>query len=180
MINVYLRAFEPEDYRITVSWRKDPEVVNSLGGNHYFVSENRERSWIEQKSLGDNSELYMAICLSDDHKLIGYTSINNIDLRNLRAEWGGTIIGDKNYWGKGIATKAASMMLDYLFAQYPIHKCYGYCLAEHSVTIKMLNSLGFSKDGILRDHVYKNGEFKSLLLFSVLRDEYLREPHKVQ
>lgn len=174
MIDFFLRAFEPDDYKVTALWRKDPDIMNSLGGNHFFVSEFREKSWVENKSMGDNSEIYMAICLTEDQRLIGYTSINNIDLRNSRAEWGGTIIGDKHYWGKGIASKAAEMMLDYLFAQYPVHKCYGYCLEEHTVTIRMLASLGFSQDGIMREHIYKNGEYKSLLVFSILREEYLR------
>lgn len=175
MIDIFLRAFEPDDYKVTSLWRKDPDIMNSLGGNHFFISELREKIWVENKSMGDNSEIYMAICMRKDQKLIGYTSINSIDLRNSSAEWGGTIIGDKTYWGKGIATKAAEMMLEYLFAQYPVHKCYVYCLAEHAVTIKMLTSLGFSQDGVMRDHIFKNGEYKSLLVFSILREEYLRK-----
>jgi RimJ/RimL family protein N-acetyltransferase len=174
-MRIYLRAFEPDDYRLISAWRHDDEVTNLLGGNHFFVSQAREKQWVEDKSVGDNRNIYLAICLSDDDRMVGYTSINNIDLRNQKAEWGGTIIGDKTMWGKGIAAEAARQMLKYLFYQYPIHKCYGYCLEEHKITERMLLSLGFSCDGICRDEVFKNGEFKNILLFSILRDEYLEK-----
>ncbi|MDD2228142.1 MAG: GNAT family protein [Candidatus Cloacimonetes bacterium] len=173
MSRIYLRALEPEDYTITIKWRNDEEITKALGGNHFFVSQAREKIWVEDKSLNDGYNIYLAICLREDGKMIGFTSINNIDCRNLKAEWGGTIIGEKDFWGKGYATEAAKLMLDYLFEQYPMHKCYGYCLEDHKITEKMLLSLGFTLDGLVRDDVYKDGEFKSKLLFSILKEEYV-------
>jgi RimJ/RimL family protein N-acetyltransferase len=170
---VYLRAFEPEDYTLTIKWRNDEGITKALAGNRFFVSQAKEKKWVEEKSINNVDYIYLAICLREDGKMIGYTSINSIDCRNLKAEWGGTIIGEKDFWGKGYATEAAMLMLEYLFEQYPMHKCYGYCLEEHQVTEKMLLSLGFTKEGFVRDDVFKDGEFKSKLLFSILRDEYL-------
>lgn len=172
-MRIYLRAFEPDDYLLISEWRQDDEVTRSLGGNHYYVSMEREKQWVFDKSVNDNRNIYLAICLCEDKRMIGYTSLNNIDLRNLKAEWGGTIIGDKQMWGKGIASEAARLMLDYIFNQYPIHKCYAYCLEEHLVTVKMFKSLGFIIDGVSRDDVYKDGAFKSKISVSILRDEYL-------
>lgn len=177
MNRIYLRAFEPEDYKLISLWRQDEDILHRLSGNHYFVSTEREKQWVLDKALNDARNIYLAICMKDDHNMAGYTSINNIDLRNLKAEWGGTIIGDKQMWGKGIATEAAKMMLHYIFNQYPIHKCYGQCLEEHTVTIKMLLNLGFTQEGMKRDDVFKNGKFKSILQFSMLRDEYLERYH---
>ncbi len=171
-MKIYLRALEPEDYVLISQWRQDEDISRSLCGNHFFVSKVREKQWVEDKSNNDSRNIYLAICLIDDNRMIGYTSINDIDLRNQKVEWGGTIIGDKTMWGKGFATDAAKLMLNYIFEQYPINKCYGYCLEEHEITKKMLISLGFKQDGILRSDVFKNGEFKSILLFSILRNEF--------
>ena len=173
MNRIFLRALEPDDYVLISEWRHDEEITSSLGGNHYFVSAAREKQWVVDKSIGDNRHIYLAICLLEDSRMIGYTSMNNIDLRNLKIEWGGTIIGDKSLWGKGYASEAAKLMLAYIFTQYPVHKCYGYCLQEHVVTEKMFVSLGFHLDGVLRDEVFKNGEFKPMLAFSMLRNEYI-------
>jgi len=44
-------------------------------------------------------------------------------------------------------------------------------LEEHPASEKLFLSFGFKKEGVLRDDVYKNGAFKNILLFSILRDE---------
>lgn len=177
-MRIFFRALEPDDYQLISLWRHDEEITTLLGGNHFFISAEREKQWVIDKSLHDDRDIYLAICLLEDGRMIGYTSINNIDLRNLKAEWGGTIIGDKDLWGKGYASEAARLMLAYIFTQYPIHKCYAFCLKEHQVTEKLFVSLGFQLDGVVRDDVYKNGEFKSLLAYSILRDEYERRNTK--
>lgn len=94
-----------------------------------------------------------------------------MDLRNLKAQWGGTLIGDKEYLGKGYGKESASLMLRFLFNEYPINKCYAYCIEDHPATIKLFTSLGFTQDGILRKDVYKHGAYQNVLLFSILRDE---------
>lgn len=104
--------------------------------------------------------------------MIGYCSIINIDLRNQKADLGGTIIGDPIYRGKGYGKEAQIMMLKYCFEELPLHKVYGYSLADHKITERMMLSLGFQIDGVLRDEVFKNGEFKSLTIYSILRNEY--------
>lgn len=172
MKRIYLRAFEPDDYLLISKWRNDPEITKLLGGNHYFISQARDRNWVEEKSIKDNTNLYLAICLLDNNDMIGYFSVTNIDLRNLKVDLGGMIIGDKSLWGKGYAKETFIAVVDYLFAQYPIHKITNYMLEEHKVTVKMTESIGFTYDGIKRDDIFKNGEFKSVLIYSMLRDEY--------
>jgi RimJ/RimL family protein N-acetyltransferase len=170
-MRVYLRALELEDYKPINLWRSDPEIFRYLCGNMFFVSTERERKAVEGKILNDAINVYLGICDKESNELIGYGSINNIDLRNLKAEWGGTLIGKKEYIGKGYGKEASSLLLRFLFDQYPINKCYAYCLEEHPSTRKLFSSLGFKHDGVLRDEVFKNGQFKNVLLFSILRNE---------
>ncbi len=170
-MNIYLRAFELDDYKEIHKWRNDKEINKYLSGNNYFVSSEREKKFIETKIFDDKKDIYLSICDSNNHQIIGFCSINNIDLRNLHAEWGGTLIGDKKYLGKSIGEQSAKIMLRFLFDNYPIHKCKTSCLEDHPATIKLFEKLGFIQDGILRDEVYKNGKMKNILLFSILRDE---------
>lgn len=170
-MRIYLRALEISDYALLNKWRNDPEITKYLSGNVFLVSSEREKKSIEDKIFDDKRNIYFGICDNRSHKLIGFTNIMDIDLRNLKAEWGGTLIGDKEFMGHGFGKEASQLTLRYLFDQYPIHKCYTHCLEEHPYTSKLFDSLGFKKDGILRDNVFKNGTYKNVLLFSILRDE---------
>jgi RimJ/RimL family protein N-acetyltransferase len=168
---VYLRALESEDYLLINKWRNDPEITRLLGGNFFYVSPEREKKSLENKIFDDTKNIYLGVCLFENKQLIGYVHINNLDLRNLKAEWGGTLIGEKEQLGKGYGKKASQLLLRFLFDQYPINKCYAYCLTDHPITPKLFKTLGFRKEGLLRKEIYKNGEFKDLFLYSILRDE---------
>ena len=48
---VYLRAFEPEDYKISIKWRNDDEIWQQLGGVKYFVSEAYEKNGLKKQFL---------------------------------------------------------------------------------------------------------------------------------
>lgn len=173
-MRVYLRAFEIEDYKLISQWRHDDEVNNLVCGNRYFISSEREKKWVEQKIFDDRENIYCAVCLKENDKMIGYISIIRIDLRNRKAEWGGVTIGDKTMWGKGYATEAAKLMLHYVFNELPVNKFQACVLNGHNVTEKMFKTLGFTKDGVFRDEVYKDGKFHEIYLYSMLREEYLR------
>ena len=51
---VYLRALEPDDYRVSIKWRKDDEIWDMLGGTKYFVSEAYEKQWVEKAIFESN------------------------------------------------------------------------------------------------------------------------------
>jgi len=34
---IYLRAFEPEDYKTIVNWRNDREIAQKLGGGYFLL-----------------------------------------------------------------------------------------------------------------------------------------------
>lgn len=40
---VYLRALEPEDFKVSIEWRKDDEIWSGLSGAKYYVSESYEK-----------------------------------------------------------------------------------------------------------------------------------------
>lgn len=168
---VFLRAFEPDDYLLISKWRNDPEINHFLGCNVFLVSSEREKKSIENKIFDDTKNIYFAICDIQSSALIGFSSINNIDLRNLKAQLGGILIGDKDYLGKGFGKESVILTLNFIFNQYPINKCFTYVLDGHLASINLFTSIGFKQDGILRQDVYKHGEFKNILLFSILRNE---------
>jgi len=171
-MRVYLRAFEPGDEELINKWRADPDVARMTGGPILYVSKARERHWVEGKSMDSTTSLHLAICLVTANEMIGYLSVINIDWRNRKAEWGGMLIGRKDLWNKGYATEAARLMLDHVFLEMGMRRFYGCWLEEHAASIAMGEKLGFFKEGLLRQSVYKGGRFYDQVLMSILSEEY--------
>ncbi len=173
MTDVYLRAFEPDDYKLVNTWRKAPGLYDYTVGNAAFVSAERDRRWVEGKIFADpDREIYWAIAEKDGGEMIGYISLNNIDLRNRKADWGGIIIADPEKRKGGRAMRASVLMLRYAFGELNLHRLTGHWLAEHRSSLFLGISLGFKKEGVLRDYVYKKDRFRDVIVMSLLKPEF--------
>lgn len=171
-MQVYLRAFELEDYKLLNKWRNDDEILDLTCANKYFISSEWDKKWVEDKIFNNQKDIYLGICLNNDNSLIGYISMNNLDLRNRCAEWGGLIIGDKKLWNQGYATEAAALLLELGFDEFGLNRIYGHYLESHIATSKILQKLGFEKEGILRNAIYKKGQFHNQVIVGLLKEEY--------
>jgi [ribosomal protein S5]-alanine N-acetyltransferase len=171
-MKVFLRAFEPEDYLLINKWRRNDDFYQLTMANKYFISQERDKEWVKEKSIDDRKEIYLAICLVSNNEMIGYLSIKNIDWRNRKAMWGGITIGEVDNQRQGLAYDASILMFNYIFDELGLNKFYGYWLESHLPSIKLAIKLGFVQEGVLRDEAYKLGKFHNAILFSILKSEY--------
>lgn len=168
---VFLRAFNLEDHDKIFEWLSNQEILELTSGNKYFASKDYVKKWLEGK-IFDKKNLYLGICLSENASLIGYLSINDIDHLNRKATWGGLLIGEKKYWGKGLGTVAARLMLDFVFNELNINLFWAFWLEEHMASIKMGEKVGFKKIGLLPQSVFKKGEYRNQVIMYLLREDY--------
>jgi RimJ/RimL family protein N-acetyltransferase len=169
---VYLRALEPEDYLVTSEWRKDDEISHMVGGPKYFVSKEKERQWV-LNTIQDNSRIVLVICLKENDKLIGTINIQEIDWINRSASVP-IMIGDKTEWGKGYATEAKFLALNFAFEERGFHRIAELVLENNEDSLKMHEKCGYVREGVLRDSVFKAGRFQNQVRLSVFREEYER------
>lgn len=168
---VYLRAFETEDENFLIEVRDNEDIFLLTAGNKYFASKEHSKKLLKENLFSDGKSLYLMICLSGDSTPIGYISITDIDHINKKVQWGGIIISSA-YSGKGYATIAARELLKYIFEELNMNKVYGYWLEKNLASLRMAEKLGFIKEGILRQHVFKGNQYHSVLYLSILRSEY--------
>ncbi len=175
MASIFVRAFEPEDVPLINKWRNDPEIQEMTGGIIRKVSSEMEKEWVHQKMMNNYSEVYWAICLNDQSKkMIGYTSLNNINYINRTSEGGGIVIGEKEYRDGFIIFETTLIKLDYVFNTLNINRHSGKCLEDHRVSSSFMMALNYHYEGCFREAVYKNGKYHNLLHYSILRHEYYR------
>lgn len=171
--SVFLRAFEIDDYKAINEWRNDPSIWSLTCGRFKYVSSEMEKSWVHDKMMNNQKDIYLAICLNDESKrIIGYTSLNNIDYTNQCVHGGGIVIGDKNYRDGNTLIDAYLLKLKYAFDDLCMHRYSGRCLEIHIQSRIMQEMMGMKLEGIERESLFKNGIFNNVCLYSILSSEY--------
>ncbi len=170
-MRVYLRAFEIEDYKKSIKWRNDQNIWKSTGGNYFFVSSEREKKWIENAIFNDKNNIRLAICLKENNQYIGNVNLVNIEWINRQAEFS-IFIGEKKEWRKGYATEATKLMVDFGFNQRNLNRIYLTVLENNKVAIHLYEKMGFKKEGILREALFKDNKYYNLIIMSILKKEY--------
>ena len=169
---IYLRAFELDDYKTTIAWRNDKEVSDKLGGMRLYVSEAREKKWIED-TIFHSSDIKLAICLIQNNLHIGNVYLTDINNVNRTAE-SHILIGNKDYWGQGYACEALLQMLHYGFEERGLNRIYAHINIDNEASLRMHEKCGYKQEGVLRQAVFKNGTFKDVVVMSILSKEFLK------
>lgn len=166
---VELVPLEKKYLDIVTKWNYDTEV------NFYFskrppLSHAQQELWLE-KTLKDTSKKKYIIIHQLNHKPIGMVSLMKIDLSSKKAEYGITI-GEKNYWGTGVAKAASRMILHYAFQILGLEEIYLTVFEANARAIHFFNNLGFTRTG-----KHFTNENESLLIeMNILKSHFLNQP----
>lgn len=168
---VYLRAFRAEDFHTTHKWRIDDEITNTLVGRKYFVSQDYEKKWISDSIFSPGNSVKLAVCVKESELHIGNVYLDNIDTFNQNAMFS-LMIGNKDWWGKGVGTELTLLMLYHGFYEMNLKRIYSYQLENNIGSIKVHKKCGFVHEGTLRKAVFKHGELVNLNLMGIVKEEF--------
>ena len=169
---IKFRAFKIGDELFINKLREDEERESKVGGMKRFVSLDREAKWVHDIIMGDSqTSFYFAITECDNDDIIGYTSISDIDYRDGTCFWSGIKLS-RSFSGKGYGLQVALSVLKYVFEEMRMVRCIGKCQEEHTVALKLMEKAGYSKEGLMRKSLYKNGIHINQWLMSITDDDY--------
>lgn len=123
-----------------------------------------------KKPLKERESLNFAIELNSTKELAGLTSLHNISWKNNRC-YAATWIG-LNYWGKGINTETKLLLLNYAFNKLKFHKVLFETYTDNVQSHKAIEKLGAKKEALLRQSDFKMGEYKDLIVYGLLKQEW--------
>lgn len=173
--NIELHAFCSVDKKLVaneyLSWLNDIEVVKLIGSP--ILLEHKGLDFIEDSYKRFTAENCRGFFIKDssDNKFIGTAKIDKIDFYNKSAEIG-IMIGDKTKWGKGIATQAYKILMEYAFCEMKLHRLWGGTNGHNTAMKKTFLKLGFKEEGILRSATLIDGEYSDNFLYAILDNEY--------
>lgn len=164
--DVYLRALEPSDLDRTWKWHNDPGLYEMLVSPFRYVSRAAEGEWIHRKAAYSQTEVQLAICLKPDDQHIGNIHLRSIDWVSRHAEVG-VFIGEAQHWSKGYGRQAMGLLLRHAFHDLGLRRVYLTVLEDNQRAIRAYAKCGFTVEGRLRRHAYKDGQYRDLIVMGV-------------
>jgi RimJ/RimL family protein N-acetyltransferase len=144
--NGTLRLIEPNltyaDESLT--WTSDTSVIQYMGAT--FEQPNKGKEVERINEILNNSDEYNWM-IELDGKAIGNVSINNI--KEISSKFGSKagnytiLIGNKNYWGKGISYHVGQTVLEWAFSKGQFEIIAARALNDNVASLAMLRKLGF-------------------------------------
>lgn len=111
--------------------------------------------------------IWFLIDTANDNKFIGSFGFNTIDNFNRKADISYEI--HKNYRNLGISTKTLKKIIEYGFNELQLQRIEANCTIDNIASQKLLENLGFEKEGVLRKYKYIRGENQDSFIYSVVK-----------
>lgn len=170
---VALRAFEASDVGKKVEWINDPENNTYL---HYDLPLEYEKTlqWYERVK---DSETRLDLTILYNGEPVGVIGLLSIDKRNGKAEYYITL-GAPEAKGRGVASKASSLLLDYAFDVLGLNRVYLFTESENTRAQKLFSRVGFVSEGLFRDDLFSRGRYVDRLAYSVIAKDRVKGTEK--
>lgn len=165
---ISLRQIEMRDCtKRYVEWLNDPEVNQYLETKWFRQDMESIEAFVKSQRENEHSILF-AIISNEDNRHIGNIKIGPINMHYRHADIS-YFIGDKQFWNKGIATEAISLVCEFGFGELGLHRIEAGAYAAAVGSWKALEKNGFQREGVFREQVLLNGEYMDIYRYGLLR-----------
>jgi RimJ/RimL family protein N-acetyltransferase len=106
---------------------------------------------------------------------VGNDVVGSVSLKNISHMMGYAEIGygvAESHQGRGIATAAVAALIDKAFVESSVRKLIAYVHEQNAASCRVLQKLGFQREGLLREHYIINGSPENEILFGLLKKEW--------
>ena len=165
-----LRALRQEDAPAFFAVWSDPDAMR------YFsfppmqsLEQAQARIASKLQSQQDGQSLTCVIEVRSSQEVIGDCCLFDCRADQQRAEVGFCL--NRRHWGYGYMNEAASVLIDYGFQQVGLRRLEADVDPNNLASIRLLERLGFQREGYLRERWMIAGETMDSLLYGLLRHE---------
>ena len=116
----------------------------------------------------DNGNRIFAIIYNNE--LVGSVGLHKQEDINRYSMELGYWIGEP-FWGKGIATKAVTLITNFGFKNLDINRIFAGTIEGNVASTRVLEKNNFIFEGMSRKSAFKNNEFKDEYHFALLKNE---------
>jgi ribosomal-protein-alanine N-acetyltransferase len=178
-----IRPMRTDDAVAVHALVSDPDVMKYLPGDMMTLEQVQKTIvWLEdcyQRNTPDEIiKLTLAVVDSADGGLIGWCGLGPLEVRPAEIELYYGL--SKEHWGRGLATEAATAMLDYGFGTVGLDRIVAVTSPGNVASQRVIQKLGMVYEDRLTDLPEKHSSYEGDLYYALTREAwYARIPHRV-
>ena len=171
---VRLRCLGDDDVDALFGIFGDPEVMRYWSSPTLASRDDAAQLLAQIRDLFARHELYQwGVARHEDDRLVGTCTLAGLDAGNRRAEIGFAL--GRDAWGHGYMTHAATALLDYAFTELRLHRIEADVDPDNAASVRLLERLGFVREGRLRERWLVHGRPQDSLLMGLLATDPRRQ-----
>ena len=167
---VSLRALEEDDLSILLNWRNKKHIRKTTR-EYKLLNMINQKKWFDSiHSKNPPQDIIFGI-IDKKLKLIGFSGLTYIDWKNRHSEI--SIYFAKEGWQKSPEGKEAlKLIINYGFNELNLHRLWVEIFAIAKANIYLYENMNFTKEGTLRDKVWRDGKWWDSYIYSKLSHEF--------
>lgn len=168
------RDFFEDDFEAVHAYASLPEVVRYMVWGPNTEEETRTfiRDAIESSKQVPRMKYELAIVDKQNQDLVGGIGLFIISDRHRTGEIGYSI--NPNFWRRGYGYEAAYLALQYGFEVLGLHRIQATCDLRNEGSARILEKIGMSLEGVLRDHILLRDGWRQSKLYGMLETDYFK------
>lgn len=130
-----------------------------------------------KKQLDSGNNVIFLVVDSETEKPIGYAGLYDINHTARKAEFR-VLIGEKDFWGKGLGTEITELLTFYGFDRLNLNRIYLGFTADNKGAAGAYGKAGYNHEGVLKQDIYRNSRYYDTVRMAILRDEYYKNKYQ--
>jgi aminoglycoside 6'-N-acetyltransferase len=167
-----IRRFEPADAAPLAAYRSDAEVARYQAWECPYSARDAEAFIASLRGLAPGTPgtwFQFAVGLGPTRALIGDVALRTSRSDPRQAELGFTFASA--FQGRGYAAEAVERVVGYAFEQLAMHRIFSLTDTRNLRAQRLLERIGFRKEGELRENVWFKGTWASEMSYARLASE---------
>lgn len=160
-----LRPFTLDDANNISQIARSPQVLDTS----MWLPEHTEAEWIGSHAENYNAGATVHFAIQHRGELCGYVGAS-LSLADRYADMGFFI--DSQFWNRGFATESCTAFIEFSIHKLELHRIASAHFSRNLASGRVMQKLGMTYEGTLRQRVYKDGVYEDLELYGLLDSEW--------
>jgi len=171
-VNIHIRDISVDDAAGLLQLQKENrdffERYAPIRTDEFYTLEGQLKYIQKQVEARKNDQAYnFGIFTNTDNMLVGTVSLFHVMRGPLQSAYIGYDLDQKSN-GRGYTTEAVRLVVDHGFHKLKLHRIEAGAMTHNIASIRVLEKVGFQKEGIARQNVHINGKWEDHQILAIL------------